>query len=182
MAEQRTLFQKIADGDVPADMVYEDEDCFAFRDINPQAPTHILIVPRKVIPSLNDVTEADERLVGHLFTVARKLAADEGLSDGYRTVFNCGVAAGQSVITSIFICWEAVRCAGLRDDGIFLRVRTPASLAYWTRSPTGSLWVYFPAFRGVPARPSSARYSGGERRGRCFGRDRLGRCFRQNRR
>lgn len=97
MADDRTLFQKIADGDVPADMVYEDDDCFAFRDINPQAPTHILIVPRKPIPSLDDLTTQDERLVGHLFTVARQLASEEGLEKGYRTVFNCGPEAGQSV-------------------------------------------------------------------------------------
>ncbi len=97
MADERTLFQKIADGDVPADMVYEDDDCIAFRDINPKAPTHILIVPREPIASLNDLTVGDEALVGHLFTVARTLAADEGLVEGYRTVFNCGPAAGQSV-------------------------------------------------------------------------------------
>lgn len=97
MADERTLFERIADGDVPADMVYEDDDCFAFRDINPQAPTHILIVTRRPIASLNELTESDETLVGHLFTVARRLAADEGLDEGYRTVFNCGPAAGQSV-------------------------------------------------------------------------------------
>lgn len=97
MADERTLFQKIADGDVPAEIVYEDTDCIAFRDVNPQAPTHVLIVPRKPIPSLDDLNEADEALVGHLFTVARKVAADESLDEGYRTVFNCGPAAGQSV-------------------------------------------------------------------------------------
>lgn len=97
MAEERTLFEKIADGDVPADLVYEDDQCIAIRDINPQAPTHILIVPRKPIPSLNDLRDEDEGLVGHLFTVARELAANEELSEGYRTVFNCGPAAGQSV-------------------------------------------------------------------------------------
>ncbi len=97
MADTRTLFQKIADGDIPSDMAYEDEHCFAFRDIAPQAPVHILIVPRKPVPSLNDLTEADEKLVGRLFTVARKLAVREGLSEGYRTVFNCGPAAGQTV-------------------------------------------------------------------------------------
>lgn len=97
MADERTLFEKIADGDVPADMVYEDEQCIAFRDINPQAPTHILIVPRKVIPSLDHLEGEHEALVGHLFVVARQLAEEEGLSDGYRTVFNCGPAAGQSV-------------------------------------------------------------------------------------
>ncbi len=97
MADERTLFQKIADGDVPADVIYEDDSCFAFRDINPQAPTHVLIVPRQPIPSLDELTGGDEELVGHLILVAGKLAADEGLDDGYRTVFNCGPAAGQSV-------------------------------------------------------------------------------------
>jgi histidine triad (HIT) family protein len=97
MAEGKTLFQKIADGEVPAEMVYDDDRCIAFRDINPQAPTHILIVPRKVIPSIDDLSEGDTDLVGHLFLVAKKLAATENLVDGYRTVVNCGPAAGQSV-------------------------------------------------------------------------------------
>lgn len=93
----RTLFQKIADGEIPAEIVYEDQQCFAIRDIDPQAPTHVLIIPRKPIPSLDDLTEEDAPLVGHLFLVARELAASEGLQGGYRTVFNCGADAGQSV-------------------------------------------------------------------------------------
>lgn len=96
MAE-KTLFQKIMDGEIPADVVYEDDSCIAIRDINPQAPTHILIIPRKPIPSLDDVTEEDAPLVGHLFVVARSIAAEEGLDGGYRTVFNTGGDAGQSV-------------------------------------------------------------------------------------
>ena len=96
MAE-KTLFQKIEAGELDADMIHEDDQCFAFRDINPQAPTHILIVPRKPIPSLDDLKAADEQLVGHLFLVAQQLAAQEGVAGGYRTVFNCGEAAGQSV-------------------------------------------------------------------------------------
>lgn len=94
---EKTLFEKIADREIPATLVYEDDRCFAFRDIHPQAPTHILIVPRKPIPSLDALAEADEALVGHLFVVARQLAAREGLTEGYRTVFNCGPAAGQTV-------------------------------------------------------------------------------------
>ena len=94
---EKTLFQKIASRDIPADIVYEDDLCIAFRDINPQAPTHILIVPLKPIPTLDDLTEEDEPLVGHLFLVAKKLARQEGLTNGYRTVFNCGEAAGQTV-------------------------------------------------------------------------------------
>ena len=96
MAE-KTLFQKIADHEVPATLVHEDEQCVAFRDIDPKAPTHILIVPRKPIPSLDDLSSDDEQLVGHLLIVASQLAAKEGLSGGYRTVFNCGPDAGQSV-------------------------------------------------------------------------------------
>jgi histidine triad (HIT) family protein len=94
---EKTLFQKIADREIPANLVHEDDRCFAFRDISPQAPTHILIVPRKVIPTLNDLTEEDAPLVGHLFVVAKELAEKEGLRGGYRTVFNCGPDASQTV-------------------------------------------------------------------------------------
>ncbi len=94
----RTLFQKIADGDIDADMVYEDDQCIAFHDINPQAPVHVLIVPRKPIASVNDLTPGDEPLVGHLYTVAKELARElEVADDGYRLVMNCGDQAGQSV-------------------------------------------------------------------------------------
>lgn len=96
MAE-KTLFQKIIDREIEADIVHEDDQCVAFRDNNPQAPTHILVVPREPIRDLDALSEADAPLVGHLFVVARQIADDEGLSDGYRTVFNCGDAAGQSV-------------------------------------------------------------------------------------
>lgn len=96
MAE-KTLFQKIADREIPADIVYEDDLCVAFRDINPVAPTHILIVPRKPIPTLNDLTPEDESLVGRLFMVAKQVAQEEGLAKGYRTVFNCGADGGQEV-------------------------------------------------------------------------------------
>jgi histidine triad (HIT) family protein len=96
MAE-KTLFQKIMDREEPGDILYEDDRCVALRDINPQAPTHVLIVPRKPIPTLDELTEEDEPLVGHLFLVAQKVAADEGLTDGYRTVFNNGSDAQQTV-------------------------------------------------------------------------------------
>ena len=94
---EKTLFQRIIDGEVDADIVYEDEQCVAFRDIDPQAPTHILIVPRKPIPTLDDLTGEDADLVGHLFIVARDIAYEEGLRDGYRTVINCGDDGGQSI-------------------------------------------------------------------------------------
>jgi len=96
MAE-KTLFQKIIDREVDADIVHEDDRCIAFHDINPQAPTHILIVPKRPIPTLDDVEAEDKDLVGHLFVVARELAQEEGLRDGYRTVINCGDDGGQSV-------------------------------------------------------------------------------------
>lgn len=91
-------FCKILDGDIKADIIYESDTAVAFRDINPQAPVHVLIIPRKHIGTLNDINEADEKIVGSLFTAAREIAADEGLSDdGYRVVMNCNEAAGQSV-------------------------------------------------------------------------------------
>jgi histidine triad (HIT) family protein len=93
-----TLFGKIAAGEIPADIVFEDEDILAFRDIGPQAPTHLLVIPRKPIPTLNDLEPGDAELVGKLFLVAKKIAADEGIAEaGYRTVINCNAAAGQSV-------------------------------------------------------------------------------------
>lgn len=96
MAE--TLFGKIASGEISADLVYEDEDVVAFRDINPQAPVHILVIPRKSIPTLNDVRPEDAELIGRLFLVAAKVAAREGIAEsGYRTVVNCNAGAGQTV-------------------------------------------------------------------------------------
>lgn len=93
-----TIFGKIAAGEIPADIVYEDEDVVAFRDIGPQAPTHVLVIPRKPIPTLNDLTPEDAELVGKLFLAAKKVAAQEGIADaGYRAVINCNAAAGQTV-------------------------------------------------------------------------------------
>jgi histidine triad (HIT) family protein len=91
------LFQKIIDRQIPATIVYEDEQCLAFRDINPQAPTHVLIIPRKVIPTHADITDADRELLGHLHLVAVKLANQLGLHAGYRIVINCLEQAGQTV-------------------------------------------------------------------------------------
>lgn len=93
---EKTLFEKIADREIPAAIVYEDDRAVAFRDIAPQAPVHVLIVPRTPIPRADAVEPADEPLVGHLFTVARAVAAAEGLTD-YRLVVNCGAGAGQTV-------------------------------------------------------------------------------------
>ena len=96
MADDKTLFQKIADGEIPADVVFEDDRAVAFRDVNPVAPTHVLVVPRTPIPRADAVEPDDEALVGHLFTVARRVAEAEGLSD-YRLVVNNGAGAGQTV-------------------------------------------------------------------------------------
>ncbi len=93
----KTLFQRIADGEIPGDFVYQDDQCFAIRDINPVAPTHILVIPRKPIPSIDDLEAEDASLVGHLFVVAKQIAAEEGLQDGYRLVFNCGTHGQQTV-------------------------------------------------------------------------------------
>lgn len=92
------LFIKIIEREIPADIVFEDDELLAFRDINPQAPVHILIVPKRRIPTINDLGDDDAALVGQMVLAARKLAADEGLSsDGYRLVFNCNEHGGQSV-------------------------------------------------------------------------------------
>ncbi|OHB83514.1 MAG: histidine triad nucleotide-binding protein [Planctomycetes bacterium RBG_16_64_12] len=97
MAE-KTIFQKIIDREIPAEIVYEDDLCLAFNDIHAQAPTHVLVIPKKAIPAVDDVAEEDERLIGHLFVVIRKIAAQLGLSGGYRVVANCGPDAGQDVL------------------------------------------------------------------------------------
>ena len=97
MAEE-TIFSKIIRKEIPADILYQDELVTAFRDINPQAPTHVLIIPNNLIPTVADVQEKDEVALGRLFTVARKLAEKEGLADdGYRLIVNCKEHGGQEV-------------------------------------------------------------------------------------
>ncbi len=97
MAEE-TIFTKIISGELKSDMVYQDDLVSAFRDINPRAPSHVLIVPNKLIPTVNDVTEDDELMLGRMFTVARKIAAQEGIADdGYRLIVNCNAYGGQEV-------------------------------------------------------------------------------------
>jgi histidine triad (HIT) family protein len=95
MAE--TIFAKIIDRKIPARIEYEDDRCLAFHDVAPQAPTHVLVIPKQPIPSLADLEPADEALVGHLVLVATQLAAKLGLGLGYRLVVNCGRDGGQSV-------------------------------------------------------------------------------------
>jgi histidine triad (HIT) family protein len=92
-----TIFSKIIDRKIPARIEHEDDFCLAFHDVAPQAPTHVLVIPKKPIPSLADLEPADEALVGHLVLVATQLAAKLGLGDGYRLVVNCGRDGGQSV-------------------------------------------------------------------------------------
>lgn len=93
-----TLFAKIVRGELPAQIVYQDELVTAFRDIHPAAPTHILIVPNKVIPTVNDLTADDEAAAGRMLIVAQKLAAQEGIAaDGYRLIINCNRHGGQEV-------------------------------------------------------------------------------------
>jgi histidine triad (HIT) family protein len=91
------LFCKIVDGEIPAKLVHEDDDVVAFEDIHPQAPVHLLIIPRRHIASLNDATDADAELLGRVMLVARRLARARGVATGYRLINNCGASAGQSV-------------------------------------------------------------------------------------
>ncbi len=95
---QETIFSKIIRREIPADILYQDDLVTAFRDINPRAPTHILIVPNVLIPTVNDVEPEHELALGRLFTVARKLAADAGIAEnGYRLIMNCNEHGGQEV-------------------------------------------------------------------------------------
>lgn len=91
------LFCKIINGEIPSNKVYEDDQVFAFRDIEPQAPTHILIIPKQHIKSAAEIDESNSAVVAHIFEVAAKIAKQEGLDDGFRIVNNCGDTAGQTV-------------------------------------------------------------------------------------
>ncbi len=98
MSSSDCLFCKILAGDVPAELVYESNEAIAFRDINPKAPSHVLIIPRQHIETINDLSPADAALVGNLFLVAQQVAKDEGIAEnGYRVVMNCNADAGQTV-------------------------------------------------------------------------------------
>ncbi len=91
------LFCKIIAGDIPSTKVYEDETVYAFRDINPQAPTHILVIPKTHIPDLDGINAENSKVVAHIFEVIPQIAQAEGLTGGYRIVSNCGADAGQTV-------------------------------------------------------------------------------------
>lgn len=98
MSQADCLFCKVLAGEIPADIVHESETAIAFRDINPQAPVHVLIIPRMHVATINDIGPEHEALVGSLFSAARDIAAQEGLADdGYRVTMNCNKAAGQTV-------------------------------------------------------------------------------------
>jgi histidine triad (HIT) family protein len=96
MAE-KTIFKKIIDGEIPADIVHDDEHCLAFRDIDPKAPVHVLVIPKKEIASVADIAKDDQQLLGHLWVVIAQVAAQLELADGYRVVVNCGSDGGQAV-------------------------------------------------------------------------------------
>lgn len=93
----KTLFEKIIDREIPANIVYEDDLCLAFHDVNPQAPIHILLIPKKPIPKLADAGAEDQQLLGHLFMTVNKIAQELGIADAFRCVMNNGAAAGQTV-------------------------------------------------------------------------------------
>lgn len=97
MAE-KTIFKRIIDREIPAKIVYEDDRCLAFEDIHPMAPTHLVVIPKKELASVDDVTEADAPLIGHLFAVMRSLAVQLNIPNGYRIVTNCGPDSGQEVM------------------------------------------------------------------------------------
>ena len=94
---ENCIFCKIIAGDIPSTKVYEDETVYAFRDINPQAPTHILVIPKDHIGSVAEITAENSGVVAHIFEVIAKIAKEEGLEGGYRVVSNCGADAGQTV-------------------------------------------------------------------------------------
>ena len=98
MSEKSCLFCKIIAGEIPAELVHQDEQCVVIRDINPQAPTHLLVIPREHLESLDDASQKDEPLLGHLLRVGARMANSQGhADDGFRSVINTGAGAGQSV-------------------------------------------------------------------------------------
>ena len=134
-----TIFSKIIGKEIPADIVYEDELVLAFRDIAPQAPVHILIVTKKEIATVNDVTSKDEAALGRLFTVAAKIARDEGIADdGYRLIVNCNAHGGQEGIPSAYA--HLGRPQPGTDARENLREASCAGLAVGLRAFFGGFW------------------------------------------
>lgn len=98
MTDSECLFCKIAAGKINADVIYESDDVVAFRDINPQAPTHVLVIPKRHISTINDLKKSDSGIVGEMYLAAKEIARQEDIADdGYRAVMNCNAAAGQTV-------------------------------------------------------------------------------------
>ena len=93
----KTIFQKIMDREMDADMLHDDEECVVIRDVNPQAPTHLLVIPKKLIPRISEGSQEAQTLLGHLLLVAKKVAREEELAEGFRIVVNNGPAGGESV-------------------------------------------------------------------------------------
>ena len=93
----KTIFKKIIDREIPANIIYEDDECLAFRDVSPQAPAHVLVIPKKEIANLDALADSDGELVAHMYSVIRKLAKQLGLKGGYRVVVNNGPDGGQTV-------------------------------------------------------------------------------------
>jgi len=110
---EKTIFKKIIDGEIPAKIIHDDEHCLAFHDVAPQAPTHVLIIPKKEIASVDDIGDEDAPLMGHLWVVIRRLATELQLGNGYRVVVNCGSDGGQTVDHLHF---HLAVSAGHRDD------------------------------------------------------------------
>jgi histidine triad (HIT) family protein len=92
------IFCKIVSGDIPGDIVYQNDDVLAFRDLNPQAPTHILVIPKRHVATINDLQDTDAELIGKMYLAAKEIASKEGIDEaGYRTIMNCNAGAGQTV-------------------------------------------------------------------------------------
>ncbi|MEX2357428.1 MAG: histidine triad nucleotide-binding protein, partial [Pirellulaceae bacterium] len=94
---EKTIFKKIIDGEIPANIIHDDEHCLVFHDISPKAPVHVLVIPKKEIATLDDIADEDQALMGHLWLVVRDVARKLGLEEGYRVIVNCKENGGQEV-------------------------------------------------------------------------------------
>ena len=153
------LFEKIIDREIPADIVWENDELLAFRDINPQAPVHVLIIPKRRIRTLNDLEDGDAELVGRMVLVAREIAASEGIAeDGYRLNFNCNEKRGSRCGISTCICWGGGKWTGPLAEKSPERYCATA----WLRPPVlesscTSMYIADSALRGSQPRGRSLR-------------------------
>ena len=109
-----TIFKKIIDKEIPAEIIYEDDHCLAFKDVNPQAPTHVLLIPRKEIPTIQDASKEDKEILGHMLITVPEIAKKLELSEkGYRLVVNCKEDGGQTVLPSsyAYLRWSSIGLA-----------------------------------------------------------------------